>query len=139
MSMSTQQLRDLGYRLVDGKAVRIDDNAVEMVVERPKKARRGVMNKTEAAFASYLERQKIAGDVIHYAFEQHKIMLANGAWYTVDFICVGADHRVTFYEIKGFWREAARVRIKVAAEKNRWAKFIVVTRVSGEWKFETIE
>ena len=55
-----------------------------------------------------------------------KLRLATGAWYTPDFAAANpATRRIELHEVKGFWREAARVRIKVAAEAFPMFDFFV--------------
>jgi len=39
---------------------------------------------------------------------------------------------VEFHETKGFMREAARVRLRVAAEMHPF-RFLLVKRAGGEW------
>lgn len=107
------------------------------------KPRRGRMNKLETRYSSHLEALKIQSGVIcWYEFEAFKIRLADGAWYTPDFTVMrwdlkGGPPRVEFHECKGFWREAARIRIKVAADKYPF-RFVAVTfdRKTGEWQYE---
>lgn len=135
MTMKTSDLHALGFRVVDGKAVRIEDAGP--AAAEPER-RRGRMNKTETAFAGLLEQQQTDGLITWWRFEPVKLRLATGAWYTPDFLAITRGGSILFYEVKGFWREAARVRIKVAAELNPWALFVVVQRPSGAWKFETI-
>ena len=97
------------------------------------------MNKTETRYAQDLELQKRAGDILWYKFEGFTLTLAPGARFTPDFAVMHCDGRLEFIEIKGFWREAARVRIKVAAELYPF-RFIAVQAVrqkdGGGWKVE---
>jgi hypothetical protein len=100
--------------------------------------KRGAMNKTEARYASeVLDVDKGLGKVAQYWYESIKLRLADGAWFTVDFFVMLADGRLEAHEIKGFWREAAKVRIKVAAELYPF-KFVAAQRVKkkegGGWK-----
>ena len=44
--------------------------------------------------------------------------------------------RIEIHEVKGFWRDDARVKIKVAAEMFPMFKFIAVTRKGWLWKRE---
>lgn len=77
---------------------------------------RGTMNKTEAEWAALLTARKQAGDVLWFAYEAVTLKLATGARYTPDFAVMLADGELELHEVKGFWAEAAKVRIKVAAE-----------------------
>ena len=101
------------------------------------------MNKTERAYADQLYALQLAKEIISYEFEGVKLRLGKGAWYTPDFLVVTPE-RFELHEVKGFWREAARVRIKTAAAKHPYFKFIVVKydkpsrRAIGSWKIEEI-
>ncbi len=75
----------------------------------------GHMNKTEAAYAAELEIRKRAGEIIWYLFEGIKLRLADLTFYTPDFFLMRADGTLECKEIKGFWEDDARVKIKVAA------------------------
>ncbi len=77
----------------------------------------GAMNKTEAAYAQKLELHKRAGEVLWYAFEGVTLKLADGCRYTPDFAVMLADGVIEMHEVKGYWTEDARAKIKVAANK----------------------
>ena len=101
---------------------------------------RGVMNKTEARYASeVLDVQKAQGEIARYWYESIKLRLADGSWFTVDFFVMLPDGRLEAHEVKGFWRKAERVRIKVAAELYPF-RFVSASRLKksqgGGWKFE---
>ncbi len=91
------------------------------------------MNNTEAAYASRLSLGKRLGEIGYFAFEPLRLRLAGGAFYKPDFIVASNGKPIEFHEVKGFWREAARVRIRVAAELHPWARFVAVRLVKGEW------
>ena len=77
--------------------------------------RTGEMNKTEARYAEHLEH--IKGSVIAwYKFEAVKLRLADNTFYTPDFAVMLIDGPIEMHEVKGFWEDDARVKIKVAAE-----------------------
>lgn len=73
-------------------------------------------------------------------YEPMSLKLADGARYTPDFVTRDEDGRVKCWETKGFWREAARVRIKVAARLFPWMRFVAVTKArkkdGGGWQVE---
>jgi hypothetical protein len=74
----------------------------------------GEMNKTEARYAEHLER--IKGTVISwYKFEAIKLRLADNTFYSPDFAVMLLDGAMEMHEVKGFWEDDARVKIKVAA------------------------
>ncbi|RUT30927.1 DUF1064 domain-containing protein [Pseudomonas sp. PAMC 29040] len=100
----------------------------------------GVMNKTEEAYAAYLEQQKHAGQVLWYKFEGIKLRLADKTFYTVDFFVMPASRELEAHEVKGFWTDDARVKIKVAAGMYPVFKFVAIKKASksdgGGWSLE---
>lgn len=76
----------------------------------------GAMNKTEAAYAERLEQMKRNGFVLWFEFEAIKLRLADNTFYTPDFAVMSHDGVIELHEVKGFWEDDARVKIKVAAK-----------------------
>lgn len=76
----------------------------------------GAMNKGEAAYAAQLEGLKAAGAVLWYRFEGIKLRLADNTFYTPDFAVLPADLVMECHEVKGFWQDDARAKIKIAAD-----------------------
>jgi len=76
----------------------------------------GQKNKTEDAYGQHLELQRQAGAILWYAFEPIKLRLADNTFYTPDYGVIAADGVLELHEVKGFWQDDARVKIKVAAE-----------------------
>jgi len=97
------------------------------------------MNKSEQAYAAYLDAQKFAGFILWWKFEGVKLRLADNTFYTPDFAVMTADRGLELHEVKGFWRDDARVKIKVAADLYPF-QFIAVTarakRAGGGWTRE---
>ena len=78
----------------------------------------GQMNKTEQAYADYLEQRKRMGEVLWYKFEGIKLRLADNTFYTPDFAVMGVGGELSMHEVKGFWQDDAKVKIKARAKKN---------------------
>ena len=99
----------------------------------------GNMNKTETAYSHRLEAQKRAGEILLWQFEALKLKLADLTYYTPDFLVVSKDGVVELHEVKGFWRDDARVKIKVAASQFPF-RFLAVKKQSkkagGGWDVE---
>lgn len=93
------------------------------------------MNKTEAEYASILESLKKSDEIKDYRFEEIKFRLANSTFYTPDFLVIYED-RFEIHEVKGFWRDDARVKIKVAAKQFPWFRFISASKKGKGWIFE---
>lgn len=100
----------------------------------------GVMNKTEAAYAAFLDTLVQCGDVVWYRFEAVKLRLAKNTTYTPDFLVLRADGSLECHECKGHWQDDARVKIKVAADIFPM-QFIAAQPIpkgkGGGWKVET--
>jgi hypothetical protein len=79
------------------------------------------MNKTEKAWAIRLEAERRSGQIHSWDYEKVTFKLADDTRYTPDFMVVGNDASIRFDEIKGFWRDDAKVKIKVAAEQFPFA------------------
>ena len=76
----------------------------------------GQMNKSEGVYAAHLELMKGAGHILWYRFEGLKLRLADNTFYTPDFAVLAADCVMECHEVKGFWQDDARAKIKIAAD-----------------------
>lgn len=76
----------------------------------------GEMNKTEAEYEEVLDGLKFHGQIAWYKFEGVKLRLADNTFYTPDFFVMWADGRLECHEVKGFWQDDARAKIKIAAD-----------------------
>lgn len=95
----------------------------------------GSMNKTEVAYAQALRFRQLAGEIVSYRFEALKLKLAANTFYTPDFVVTFPD-RIECHEVKGFWRDDARVKIKVAAQMFPEFVFVAVRSEKGKWIYE---
>lgn len=95
----------------------------------------GQMNKTEQAYAEQLVLLQIGGVVRRYCFQAIKLKLAEKTFYTPDFMVVTMD-QIELHEVKGFWEDDARVKIKVAAEMFPEFLFVAVKKVKSGWQRE---
>lgn len=99
----------------------------------------GERNKTEAAYEASLQARQIAGEVAWFRFEGMKLRLADNTFYTPDFAVMLANGQIELHEVKGFWADDARVKIKVAAHQYPF-RFIAVRarskRDGGGWDVE---
>jgi hypothetical protein len=91
------------------------------------------MNTLERDFALELEANGIL-----YKFNEIRLKLGEGAWYKPDFFA-WKDGKIAIYETKGFQREAAQVRVKVAASRFPMWPFFRVRRIDGAWVYEEIK
>lgn len=96
------------------------------------------MNGLEARYAGRLEAMKRAGQIVFWKFEAVALRLADRTTYNPDFYLMLPDGSVGFHETKGFWRDDARAKIKMAAEQFP-ELFFVAVQWDGkrkEWRFE---
>lgn len=99
----------------------------------------GQMNKTEQAYADRLSLLQHAGEVAWFKFEGVKLRLADNTFYSPDFAVMLASGELEMHEVKGFWQDDARAKIKIAADLYPF-RFIAVKVKSkkdgGGWAVE---
>jgi hypothetical protein len=94
-----------------------------------------VLNKTEAKFRDCLQAQGLPW----FGVQCWTLRLGDDCRYTPDFWAMNQYGHITAYEVKGFWRDDARVKIKAAAAQYPMFDFIAAQLVKGEWKLEPIK
>jgi len=92
------------------------------------------MNKTEREYGCMLEAR---GDVLWMEFEGLTLRLGDDCRYTPDFTLMLRDGTIECHETKGFMRDDALVKIKVAAASYPF-KFVLVRKTKGEWSMTEI-
>jgi hypothetical protein len=100
------------------------------------------MNKLETAWSQELWMRQKAGDVLWYAYEALTLRLGKKCAYTPDFVVLCHDGTVWCDEVKGFWRDDARVKIKTAAQAFPWLRFQAIQKGpkwGPVWQIEEIE
>ena len=99
----------------------------------------GVKNKTETAYAEYLESEKVLGNILWYKFEGITLKLADDTRYTPDFFVINKDRELECREVKSVWRDDSKVKIKIASELFPF-RFIAVyaktKKEGGGWRIE---
>lgn len=99
----------------------------------------GKMNQTEKAYAERLRELQHAGEILWHRFEGIKLRLADNTFYTPDFAVLAADGVMELHEVKGFWQDDARAKIKIAADQYPF-RFIAVRvrpkKDGGGWAVE---
>lgn len=94
---------------------------------------RGRMNGTEAEYARLFLGQRVHG------FEEITLRLGDDLRYTPDFWVLGDGDVLEFHEVKGFWRDDARVKIRAAAERYPHFRFLAFRKLpkGGGWQRES--
>lgn len=96
----------------------------------------GQMNGTESAYAKHLEHMKADGLIAWFKFEGMKFRLADNTFYTPDFAVMRSDGAMQLHEVKGYWQDDARVKIKVAADMYPFDFIAIRKGKGGLWELE---
>lgn len=100
--------------------------------------RPGEMNKLEQKYSEYLESQRLSGGLALWMFEKITLRLGPDVRYTPDFFVMRADGVIEFHETKGFFRDDAKVKARVAAEMFPFRFLVAFAEKSGGWRIEEI-
>jgi len=87
------------------------------------------MNGTETEYEAILDGRRHHGEIAWYKFEGVKLRLADNTFYTPDFAVMLSDGSMQLHEVKGFWQDDAKAKIKVAASLYPF-EFIAVRKQS---------
>ena len=93
----------------------------------------GAMNKLEGQYELSLRIMEQANEIQSFMFEPLKLKLADKTYYTPDFMVVANTNIIELHEVKGFWEDDARVKIKVAAKMFPQFQFKAFSRKKGMW------
>ena len=137
-NLATDHFRDTGKMARSGGGLSLDVSAkVASGVRGRIEASATGMNKLEASWAAVLETRRLTGELLVWRFESLKLRLAKATWYTPDFWCITSDGAIEFHEVKGHWRDDARVKWKGNADQFPEFVFRAIQRIKGEWQIET--
>lgn len=87
------------------------------------------LNKLERGWLAMLRLRHPHTDIF---IQGVTLKLGDDCRYTPDFFFIH-EGAAFAHETKGFFRDDAKVKIKVAARVHRWCRFILVTRNKGNW------
>lgn len=96
------------------------------------------LNKTEREFLGRL-RADVYGKMQHIGIQSITLQLGFDCRYTSDFWTRMAMGDFRFWEVKGFMRDDARVKLHTAARMFPFWTFVLVQKVKGEWQERIIE
>jgi len=99
-------------------------------------------SKTEQQYAWDLEQLKERGVIEWWAYEPVTLVIVDAdgtrCRYCPDFLIVNHDRdaglMMEFVEVKGFLREAARIRFLAAKEKYPFWRFRMIRKSKGGWE-----
>lgn len=89
-------------------------------------------SKWEEQYRNMLEAKYRVGEILAYEYESITFRLAPKTTYTPDFLVVLPNGKIQIHEVKGFAREDAIIKFKVAAQQNPWFEFIMVKKSKTE-------
>ena len=95
-------------------------------------------SKAETRYAQLLETQKRDGLILDWRYEAVTLRLADGVRFTPDFLVRLPNNRMRLVEVKGFMREAARVRLRVAVEMYPDFTWLLVWAKKGKFEPELL-
>ncbi len=99
------------------------------------------MNGLERAYADVLKARAERGEIREWKYEAVTLVVARPptalpSRYTPDFFVVNADGEVEFHETKGFMRDDAALKLKMAAEQYPF-RFLLLKKAAkrdgGAW------
>lgn len=94
------------------------------------------LNKTERAYLAYLR-------AIHpdawIGVQNITLKLAFDCRLTPDFVIVYEDGSIEMVDVKGFQREDALIKMKIAARLFPWATFTIASRSDVGWSYKVIK
>lgn len=102
----------------------------------------GTANQLEVQYALHLEERKRSGEVAWYKFEALKLRLADNTFYSPDYAVMLTSGELQCHEVKGFWQDDARAKIKIAAELYPFRFFGIQKQAKkhgGGWNIEVFE
>jgi hypothetical protein len=92
-------------------------------------------NRLEQRYAKYLDHRVLAGEILSYKYESIKFKLSTNTTYTPDFLVIHPSE-LQIHEVKGFWEDDARVKIKWFTDLYPFFRIYGVTLTNNQWKFE---
>jgi hypothetical protein len=94
------------------------------------------LNKTERTYLAYL-RGTNSGAWI--GVQNITLKLADDTRFTPDFSVVNHDGEMRLIDVKGFQREDALIKIKVAARLFPFCRFVIVKRDGSGWNHQDVK
>ena len=94
------------------------------------------LNKTERTFLQYL--RKLPG-ISHIGIQGITFKIGDDCRYTPDFSALKDCSQLYLYEVKGFMRDDALVKLKVCARMYPWAILNLVRKDNAGWNIKIVE
>ena len=140
---------ELAKSMIEKSRALSDHQSFEGCAPSPKPSRRlararkpnpggQVVSKLERDYGAHLEALKRSGEIVDYKHQPLKLRLADKTYYNPDYSVHRTDDVIELVEVKGFWEDMSRVKVKVCAERFPEFLFVAVTRPKKNegWKRE---
>jgi hypothetical protein len=105
-------------------------SSIKVAIKAKPSADESKLNKLESAWLAVLRADITLAWVGVHALT---FKIGDDCRYTPDFIALNLDGELITYETKGFMRDDARVKLKVAARMFPFVGFVLVERKAGAW------
>lgn len=142
MGLTRAQCKALGIEHLYPEGDRGVPHANAPAVMRPAASRApdDGLNKLERAFWERLRLAERAGYFdATYCHAMKLQVIGTRRWYTPDFEAMGHDAtRLCIYEVKGWMREDAELKLIAAAARYPFWDWALVRRVRREWELRTV-
>lgn len=116
-------------------AVKAEESTIKVAMKLGESTDIQKLNKTERGFYEILRMQGHQW----IGVQSVTLKLADDCRYTCDFMCLTKLGEFHGYEVKGFFRDDAKVKIKVAARMFPWVKFFVVMKEDGRFGYREVK
>lgn len=97
------------------------------------------MNGLETRYSQLLQQGVIEDQIAAWRFEPVSLRLGDNTFYRPDFMVIRSTGQIEFHETKGYWREDARVKIKVAATAFPWFTFYAIQEKHSAFVYERFD
>jgi hypothetical protein len=105
-------------------------SSIKVAIKAKPSADESKLNKLESAWLAVLRADITLAWVGVHALT---FKIGDDCRYTPDFIALNLDGELIAYETKGFMRDDAKVKLKVAARMFSFVGFVLVERKAGAW------
>jgi hypothetical protein len=137
MGWTEQEFRDAQARLASASVKKLapEITAASMLMQLSPSTDEKKLNKTEKAFLNVLRSRGLQW----IGIQNITLKLADDTRYTPDFFYIH-DGKLNANEVKGFFRDDAKVKIKVAARLFPWIRFTLVFKGKGSaWEYREVK
>lgn len=93
------------------------------------------LNKTERAYHQHL----VCMNYQWLGVQNITLKLANDCRLTPDFAYLDKDGHLVMIDVKGFQREDALIKMKVAARMFPWIRFAIVKKDASGWNYKEVK